>query len=391
MARDCFGDRRATTMPGSEAVQRVRIYLSESDAVEGQPLYLAALDRLRSAGATGATALRGIAGFGAGQRVRPAAAALSAAPIVIEWVDRADRVARVLPMLDDLLPEALITVEDLRVYRAALRSSGPFGDRTVGEVMAREVAAAGQGMLLREAAELMLARGQRLLPVLDERGVVAGVFAAGDLVRRGGMRLPFRLLGALDDEERRLALDELPPRTLADALTRDPRTVYVEASIPQAISPLVEWGLDALPVVDRSGRLVGIFGVEQALRAARRPPAEAGPVRDTDPPTPVSLVMQRTVPTIAADAPLPELLAQLLAAPGRFLVVLDGARPVGPLNDVALAQRLVEPLRSAWLAALRAPDAPLPPLVETSDYAATAGDLAGRDLPAIGERATEEE
>src|SRR6266545_4632656 len=350
MARDCFGDRRATTMPGSEAVQRVRIYLSESDAVEGQPLYLAALDRLRSAGATGATALRGIAGFGAGQRVRPAAAALSAAPIVIEWVDRADRVARALPMLDDLLPEALITVEDLRVYRAALRSSGPFGDRTV-----------------------------------------AGVFAAGDLVRRGGMRLPFRLLGALDDEERRLALDELPPRTLADALTRDPRTVYVEASIPQAISPLVEWGLDALPVVDRSGRLVGIFGVEQALRAARRPPAEAGPVRDTDPPTPVSLVMQRTVPTIAADAPLPELLAQLLAAPGRFLVVLDGARPVGPLNDVALAQRLVEPLRSAWLAALRAPDAPLPPLVETSDYAATAGDLAGRDLPAIGERATEEE
>ena len=53
-------------MSGTESIQRVRIYLNERDQAESQPLYLATLERLRREGATGATALRGIAGFGAG-------------------------------------------------------------------------------------------------------------------------------------------------------------------------------------------------------------------------------------------------------------------------------------------------------------------------------------
>ena len=57
-------------MASNEPVQRVRIYLNERDLAAGQPTYLAALERLRREGATGATALRGIAGFGAGHRIR---------------------------------------------------------------------------------------------------------------------------------------------------------------------------------------------------------------------------------------------------------------------------------------------------------------------------------
>ena len=44
--------------------------------------------------------------------------------------------------------------------------------------------------------------------------------------------------------------------------------------------------------------------------------------------------MQRAVPTIAAATPLAEALARLLAAPDRFLVVLDAGRPVGTLTDL---------------------------------------------------------
>src|SRR5438045_9699282 len=123
-----IAEQRAVTMSSNEPIQRVRIYLNERDMSAGQPLYLATLDRLRREGATGATVLRGIAGFGAGRRLRVTGAAdLNTAPVVVEWVDRAERVGRVLPTLDDLLPEALITIEDLRVYRAVLRAGGPFG------------------------------------------------------------------------------------------------------------------------------------------------------------------------------------------------------------------------------------------------------------------------
>jgi PII-like signaling protein len=57
-------------MTSSETIKRVRIYLNERDQASGQPLYLAALERLQREGATGATVLRGIAGFGAGRSDR---------------------------------------------------------------------------------------------------------------------------------------------------------------------------------------------------------------------------------------------------------------------------------------------------------------------------------
>jgi CBS domain-containing protein len=386
-------------MPSDEPVQRVRIYLNERDLTEGQPAYLAALDRLRREGATGATALRGIAGFGAGHRMRIAGAdSLTTSPIVIEWVDRAERVARVLPLLDELLADALITVEDLRVYRAILRAGGPFGDRTVGQVMAREVATAGLDTPLRDAAELMLAREQPLLPVLDASGRVAGVLSDGDLLRRAGLPLPLRLFPVLTDDERRILFERLGSRALAETITADARTVYVESSIPQAISPLIEWGFEMLPVVDRDGRFAGLFGVEQALRAAasRRAEAEPAPdagattVRDAEPPTPVGLVMQGAVPTIAATVLLRDAMAQLLIAPERFLVVVAEGRPLGVLSDRSLAQTLREPLRSTWLGALRAPDS-LPAVPIELAAEPNVGEVADRDAPTIGARATQDD
>jgi PII-like signaling protein len=377
-------------MSGTEPIQRVRIYLNERDQAEGQSLYLAALERLRREGATGATALRGIAGFGAGSRLRTSGIAdFTPAPILIEWVDRAERVARVLPALDDLLPDALITIEDLRAYRAVLRAAGPFGDRTVGQMMAREVAAATRDMSLRAAAELMIERGQPLLPVLDARGGVVGVLSDGDLMRRAGLELPPRLFGALTADERRAVLDRLAPGDVAAALTADPRSAYVESPVPLAISPMIEWGFDLLPVLDRDGRLAGLFGVEQALRAGLRNADAAddlagpGAVRAAEPPTPVGLVMQRAVPTIMAATPLPETLARVLAAPDRFLVVLDAGRPLGTLTDLYLARTLGEPLRSIWLAALRIPAVPLPTMLDGAETELTAGGVAELDTPSI--------
>jgi PII-like signaling protein len=384
-------------MSGTEPIQRVRIYLNERDQAEGQSLYLAALERLRREGATGATALRGIAGFGAGSRLRTSGIAdFTPAPILIEWVDRAERVARVLPALDDLLPDALITIEDLHAYRAVLRAAGPFGDRTVGQMMAREVAAATRDMSLRAAAELMIERGQPLLPVLDDRGGVVGVLSDGDLVRRAGLALPPRLFGALTADERRAVLDRLAPGDVAAALTADPRSAYVESPVPLAIGPMIEWGFDLLPVLDRDGRLAGLFGVEQALRAGLRNADAAddlagpnpGAVRAAEPPTPVGLVMQRAVPTITAATPLPETLARVLAAPDRFLVVLDAGRPLGTLTDLYLARTLAEPLRSIWLAALRIPAVALPTMLDGADTELTAGGVAEPDTPSIDVQAT---
>jgi PII-like signaling protein/predicted transcriptional regulator len=377
-------------MTPSEPVQRVRIYLSERDTSQGQPLYLLTLERLRREGATGATALRGIAGFGADRRVRTAGMAefSQAAPIVIEWVDRADRVARVLPSLDDLLPEALITVEDLRVYRAVLRSGGPFGGRSVGEALLRDAAAVSPGAPLTAAAEELLRSHQPLLPVVDDAGQVVGVLGDALLERHAA---PLRLLAALPPPERAALLAELPSRAVGEAVAADPRTIYIETTIAQTVSVLVEWGLDSLPVLDRDGRLAGLFGVEQALRAALERRPAAGNVRDAEPPPPISLIMQMLLPTIPATAPLHTALTQLLAAQGRFLVVMNGWTPLGTLTDAQVATQLPDTLRPLWLAALRGQAQITQQAVEEAAPAVTAGSVALTPAPLVKTRETQDD
>ena len=104
----------------------VRIYLGESDQWHGRPLYQAILERLRERKLAGATVLRGIEGFGAKQHLH-STRILSLSqdlPILIEVVDTEEKIRAVLPELDEMLADGLMTLEKVEViaYRA--------GDRT---------------------------------------------------------------------------------------------------------------------------------------------------------------------------------------------------------------------------------------------------------------------
>lgn len=100
----------------------VRIYLGESDSWHGKPLYQAIVEHLRERGLAGATVLRGIEGFGAKQHVH-STRILSLSedlPILVEAVDTEEKVRAVLPELDEMLGDGLITLErvDVITYRA---------------------------------------------------------------------------------------------------------------------------------------------------------------------------------------------------------------------------------------------------------------------------------
>lgn len=331
------------------------MYISERDTAQDRALYLAILEHLRRAGATGATVLRGVAGFGAGSRMLTTNLGEPAAlPMIVEWVDRAERIERVLPLLDTLLANALVTVEDVHVYRAALRSLGPFVDQTVGDVLDRGVLVAEPTVRMADACRQLLERSQELLPVLDDNRHVLGVVPLNMLTMP---LLPFHLLRALPPAERDAAIGALPPRTLGEIMDAEPRILTTETLVVQAVGAMVEWGLDVLPVVERDGQFAGLFGVEQALRAAGPQQAATGAVRAVEPPTPVRLLMQTSVPMMAINARATEALARLFNAPERFVVLVDNGRPAGMLTDEALVARAEPPLRDAWLQALQHPPA----------------------------------
>jgi uncharacterized protein len=103
----------------------VRIFLGESDRWKHRPLPDALLERLRQEGFAGATVFRGVAGFGAHSVVHTANILRLSQdlPIVIEVVDTDAKVQQLLPILDEMVPEGLVTMEKVRVlcYRTHRR------------------------------------------------------------------------------------------------------------------------------------------------------------------------------------------------------------------------------------------------------------------------------
>lgn len=100
----------------------LRIFVGEDDEHHGQPLYEAIVRLLRAEGLAGATVFRGIMGYGASSRLHHAHVLRLSEdlPMVIECVDRADRVDAVLPRLHEMITEGLVTVEraEVHLYRA---------------------------------------------------------------------------------------------------------------------------------------------------------------------------------------------------------------------------------------------------------------------------------
>lgn len=100
----------------------LRIFVGESDKHHGRPLYEAIVERARAQGLAGATVLRGCIGFGAHSRIHTAKILRLSddLPIVIEIVDKKERIDALLPELDELVTEGLVTLEPVHVilYRS---------------------------------------------------------------------------------------------------------------------------------------------------------------------------------------------------------------------------------------------------------------------------------
>jgi PII-like signaling protein len=103
--------------------QLLRIFVGEQDRWEGLPLYEAIVRKARQEGLAGATVLRGLSGFGANSRIHTTRILRLSEdlPVVIEIVDKPERIEALLPMLDEMVQEGMMTLEKAHIiaYRHA--------------------------------------------------------------------------------------------------------------------------------------------------------------------------------------------------------------------------------------------------------------------------------
>ncbi|WP_169977388.1 DUF190 domain-containing protein [Tautonia rosea] len=106
-------------MPLEGDAQRVSVYVGSSDTWHGANLAVAIVERCRALGMAGATVTRGVMGYGRNSRIHRAHVLgfSQDLPERVEIIDHPDRIATLLPILDEMVSGGLVIVEDLRVVR----------------------------------------------------------------------------------------------------------------------------------------------------------------------------------------------------------------------------------------------------------------------------------
>jgi uncharacterized protein len=115
-------------MPLSRDAVLLRIFIGEDDKAGHRPLYEAIVLKAREMGLAGATVLRGPMGFGHSSRLHTSKILRLSAdlPLVIEIVDRQERIDAFLPELDRMMGSGLVTLENVRIrqYGPSARADG---------------------------------------------------------------------------------------------------------------------------------------------------------------------------------------------------------------------------------------------------------------------------
>ena len=97
----------------------LRAFIGESDKWHGKPLYEAIVMKARELGLAGATVLRGPMGFGANSRLHTAKILRLSEdlPMIIEIVDSKEKIDELMPHIDQMVQEGLVTLERVQVIR----------------------------------------------------------------------------------------------------------------------------------------------------------------------------------------------------------------------------------------------------------------------------------
>ena len=116
-----------------------------------------------------------------------------------------------------------------------------------------------------EAITIMRRAGVRHLPVVDGRGTIVGMLSDRDLLREG-------LLGWGDDpgDSRGRASQRVAQSPVESVMTRGVHTCRPGDRLGDIAEQMVRRRIDALPVVDGSGALLGIITSTDLLLHIRR-------------------------------------------------------------------------------------------------------------------------
>jgi len=104
-------------MPVPTPGKILRLHFSERDRYQGKPLYEAIVDKCRELRIAGATVYRGLEGYGEAAEIHRSHVLTHDLPIIVSIIDSPENIARILPVVEEMMDKGLIAMSDVEVIR----------------------------------------------------------------------------------------------------------------------------------------------------------------------------------------------------------------------------------------------------------------------------------
>ena len=114
-------------MQAAQPAEILRIHISESDRYGGKPLYEAIVAKCRELKIAGATAIRGLEGYGETAEMHKSHLVHSNRPITITVVDSAEQIGRLIPVVADMMDTGLMATSAVQMIRIQKTAAAPEG------------------------------------------------------------------------------------------------------------------------------------------------------------------------------------------------------------------------------------------------------------------------
>ena len=150
--------------------------------------------------------------------------------------------------------------------------AGRSGRWRVRDVMTTDVVTVDKRASYKQVARIMIEQKVNALPVLTKNGKVAGIVSEADVLRKEERN--FRRLGTGLPRRTRRERAQADARTAAELMTTPAITIHPDAPVGAAARLMNGHRIRRLPVVDPSGKLIGMVSRRDLLSVFLRPDDE---------------------------------------------------------------------------------------------------------------------
>lgn len=240
----------------------LEVYTGEDVRWHGQPLSEAILTLVRDLKvAARCTVTRGIAGcYENGALATMKLEILSfKMPLKIEIVLPASEAQRVLPTIQEMVVDGIVSIRDLNVVSHRTQKHLIPSHLRVRDVMTPAPKSVGATTQASEVIRILLSSEFNSIPVVDDLDRPVGIITQGDLISRGGMPVRLGLLQQMGQENLDAVLKEMANTAARQIMTTPAVTVAEDKPLAEAVDQMLKNKLKRLPVVDAAGKLVGVL------------------------------------------------------------------------------------------------------------------------------------